>query len=125
MTDQTDLARRAVACPRWRWMPGMLADENAVPGTGLWRGGRMRVDDSDLPAQPRHGCLPVLTDPATLGCLLALVREVWGRPHLAATYCGGYWSVDDPDDEHFDGDRGFGPWASEAESLVAAMEAAP
>jgi len=24
MSADLDLARRAVACPRWRWMPGML-----------------------------------------------------------------------------------------------------
>ena len=69
--------------------------------------------------------LPDLADPATLGCLLALVREANSRPHASTQYCGGYWQVEDPEDDRWDTDRGFGPWATEAEALVAALEAAP
>jgi hypothetical protein len=63
-----DLARRAIACPGWRWMPGMLALD-----TGL------RLDEmtDDWEAE-----LPDFSDPATLGCLLALVREAWDDPHV-------------------------------------------
>lgn len=46
--------------------------------------------------------LPDLADPATVGCLLALVREAWGNPRLR---------VSRPD-------------RSNAEALVAALEAA-
>jgi hypothetical protein len=65
--------------------------------------------------------LPDLTDSATLGCVLALVREAWGAPHLTTEYIGGYWTVYD-----YDIDRTRrAHCVSEAEALVAALEAAP
>ncbi len=81
--DLKALARRAVACPRWRWMPGMVttygqriaradADGYAV---AYYRGGHLQMVEADA--------LPNLTDPATLGCLLALVREAWCDAEIA------------------------------------------
>jgi hypothetical protein len=69
MREEIELARRAVASPHWRWMPGMLTDVGE------------RVTD---PAVCYLGTLPDLTDPATLGCVLALVRDAWGWPHAYA-----------------------------------------
>jgi hypothetical protein len=71
---------------------------------------------------------PDLSDPATRGCLLELVREAWGRPMLVAYYAplsmGQGWYVAD----RFCGDRDYpvveAPSGSEAEALVAALEAA-
>lgn len=42
---------------------------------------------------------PDLTDPATLGCLLGLVREVWGDPNvfLAPMFTLGAWRCCCPD----------------------------
>ena len=77
-----DLARRAVAAKGWRWLPGMRAVEHAVPGMALSTR-PMRVDDYWhevgvwLP-----DWLPDLSDPATRGCILALVREAWNDPYL-------------------------------------------
>ena len=66
--------------------------------------------------------LPDITDPATLGCLLALVREAHAPAHWLTTAplmtAGGVhgWRVQGLD----------GPvCATEAEALVAALEAAP
>jgi hypothetical protein len=69
---------------------------------------------------------PDLTDPATLGCLLALVREAHGAP--AAYFMGSVnnqWVV-----HHFTEPEAY--WKSltkwqptEAEALVAALEVAP
>jgi hypothetical protein len=68
--------------------------------------------------------LPDLTDPATLGCLLALVREHHKEPRLAVVPNGKGWSVSrvwlrSPHD------RVAGVHTLEAEALVAALEAAP
>jgi hypothetical protein len=143
MSKMQELAKRAVACKHWRWMPGMLAktvwaearvlggkEERPVLAAIHHHGnGLMLHHPNNLPcdsfpqANTAYPFLPDLTDPATLGCLLALVRRV--RPYACVEYCGGYWRVVDPEDEHWDTDRGFGPWCSEAEALVAALEAAP
>lgn len=64
------LTRALVASPWWRWMDGMVT-----------RSGR-RLSRSGERSIPPLGALPDLTDPATLGCLLALVREAWGRPAI-------------------------------------------
>jgi len=59
--------------------------------------------------------LPDLTDPATLGCLLALVREAWDDRYLCASLSPRkLWMVD-----------GWSLHDTEAEALVAALEAAP
>ncbi|NBV88571.1 MAG: hypothetical protein EBR88_03505 [Betaproteobacteria bacterium] len=134
-----DLGRRAVACKHWRWMDGMLIqplnsrtaviEEEYIHDRG-WSAKRRKWDDLH----------PDLSDPATLGCLLALVREAWTR---------------DPDVNHWvsyavpvfdgletwrvgcivDGAKMFAvcnlatmtlvEGKTEAEALVAALEAAP
>jgi hypothetical protein len=104
--EQIALAKRAVACKGWRWMPGM-AD--------CW-GGRVREGDG----LDRASAFPVLEDPATLGCLLALVREAHG-PRCYTQACGGFWTVQNEDTEDWWGKN----CVYEAEALVAALEAAP
>ena len=130
MTDDTKLASRAVACDGWRWMPGMLirnADGpvriDAVDGTqpGVLR--KCRFTNSVYVADVRSGPLPDLTDPATLGCVLALVREAWGDPLIctAVDNTGAGWWVDGWADKRPDSDL----HNTEAAALVAALEAAP
>jgi len=66
----------------------------------------------------------ILTDPATLGCLLALVREVWGMPTgITVGYSSdeALWGVSWSGATH-------GGWCgrgkTEAEALVVALEGA-
>ena len=102
------LARALVASPWWRWMDGMVT-----------RSGR-RLSRSGERSIPPLGALPDLTDPATLGCLLALVREAWGRPAAYVRWSAleGIWICMI---------KGYPPHAadSEAAALVAALLAAP
>ena len=116
--EREDLAQRAVACSRWRWMPGMLA----IRWTGPCRGSH-RYTDADVRAGVTfYRGTPDLTDPATLGCLLALVREARGDqtylPTLLPLVSGARWAV-----EHTMTQTAT-LHESEAAVLVAALEAA-
>ena len=131
--EQEALERRAVACEGWRWMAGMaVTDPTGVSGrieavscTGksAWvvnERGRAWICAPDMLAFN-----PDLSDPATLGCLLALVRDAWDDPeiHVATLWSMKRrvgWRVWFGHDLtlFFDG-------GTEAEALVAALEAAP
>ena len=87
MTDEQwiELGRRAVACRGWRWLPGMLTMPDCDGRT--WRFASIPPDVlctvQESGRRLRHGCrraglVPDLRDPATVGCLLALVREAHG-----------------------------------------------
>lgn len=112
-----ELGKRAVACEkRWRWMPGMLAFARREPPLEpvIQRRGDVNWDP------PYPGSIPDLTDPATLGGLLHLVRSRFMHEHVSLLFTGEVWEVW----------RGFGldhriafSSKSEAEALVAALEA--
>jgi hypothetical protein len=139
MTDKLrDLGRRAIACRGWKWMDGML--DGAQSG---WRydaqlNGFLVCDETNIgdvtaidafleSVEPNS--LPDLSDPATLGCLLALVRSALKDDTVYVRYF--------PDDDVWcvgsgklvasllvvNGKNAEGK--SEAEALIAALEAAP
>lgn len=142
------LEERAVKAKGFRWLPGMMAVEPPVPALVVWPGGeytpgpnevghvyRTRVSEGDTPEEIREstptayvsldedGITPDLTDPATLGCLLALVRDAWGDPLLYAESWDRSpgnpgWVIQLPNETIAKGD-------TEAACLIAALESAP
>ncbi len=109
MSSSELLASRAIACTGWRWMPGMLTDVGE------------RVAD---PTICYLGTLPDLSDPLTVLALLLLVREALGCPEAHVYYADlsrrwvVRWGYEGLGVRTVDG-------ATEAEALVAALEAAP
>lgn len=148
--DMIDLARRAVASPHFRPMRGMVGiDGTVILSTSPlvetseiveWRyGGTMRRENRECTWSDLRdgGWLPDLREPATLGCVLGLLREVWGCP---------VWLSLDADPDPLDGEEtvvcgserwtacrvGWGLGAqpcgsgsTEDAALVDALEAAP
>jgi len=145
-----ELAQRAVACPGWRWMPGMLAIHPNFRDVRVSHVGRTGMRGACRYASPMGGVswavvalplptssdvLPDLTDPATLGCLLVLVREAWDVGYGENKYA--YIAVNPPVTPHMgepwsvvvcdhNGEWPFGfDGDTEAEALIEALEAAP
>ena len=121
MSDHYEiLGNRAVAAKHWRWMSGMKV---AVPAGHEGDTGYYRILLSS--DEPEAGAYPDLTDPATVGCLLALVRKAWGDPTLCVVLdtSDGRWCVGCWEDNGI-AMRGRGG-ATEAEALVDALEGAP
>ena len=146
--EQIALSRRAVACKGWRWMPGMRTmgnmrvshDPDRWPDRpcALREGGWIDT----APPRPLGDDLPDLTDPATLGCLLALVRAAWRCPTvyvrqsttrrvsdgvIAWEVCDLYLDAEACRSLGVPREGSVGSWghASEAEALVSALERAP
>lgn len=145
MSLSPNLPRRAIACPGWEWLPGMRAINAGHPTGTVYR--VTAVDDNGSPCGVEDGAvccprtwgldgldglgsmdpsewLPDLTDDATLGAVLKLVRLAWDNQAI--------WAHADRKAQHWWVDSFTGPspatcgiWATEAEALVVALERAP
>jgi len=144
-SEHIELSRRLVACKHFRWVPGMTLiplkfpnerwllcwSDNDYGGAYQTSGGKVwgiGYDGGDPIEFKDSDCdwIPDTSDPATLGCLLALVRKAWGDERISAAFAkaeGRFVIVDSlcsamlADGRYFYGD-------TEAEALIAALEAA-
>jgi hypothetical protein len=117
------LARRLVACPGFYWLPGMLAGTVRVLSVDgqVARVGSSKHDWIPVPFLVGTAGLPDLSDAATRGCVLQLVRDAIGYPGASSgTTMVGNWVVRG----NVDGVYCFGIGETEAEALVEALEAA-
>jgi hypothetical protein len=155
MTDYIKLGQRLVACDYWRWMPGMLChqrlhtgawvpvrlmeaaynatvidyrfvERNAVPSMNqdaarimaegyVTQSGWVLVDD----------LLPDLSDFATKGCVLQLIREAWDDPEAHFALGAAGWTLISGESRIADVVYPSPPSNVEAEAMVNVMEAAP
>jgi hypothetical protein len=105
-----------VAAGRAEWMPGMSTDGMTVVDadeTGISIVRKETIQDHWAPKD----AVPDWNDPATLGCLLGQVRKRWDDPAAHAVpgwvaAAGLWWGQ-------------YGTGDTEAEALLAALEAAP
>ena len=126
-SDKIELAERLMSSGRWRWMPGMrtINGRRLAVVFGASRTAAVLCDlrdDANSDTEDLQGELPDLNDPATVGCLLALVREAWGQDDMGASRFHGRWCVEftPQEGQHY---AFYG--SSEAEALVYALESVP
>jgi len=127
--EELALVNRLTACKRWRLIPGIVARDknNAVfvfvgyhtDGQEMWAGPSGWLAGSALTID--------ITSPATLGCLLTLIREAWNDPGLYTVPLSSPGSVVN----YLWHIRGNGSYiakrsyTTEIAALVAALEVAP
>ena len=77
----TAAAEQLIILPGFRWMPGMV-DVEGYRLLIAYDDGSFRICIHDEAFDSGCMSLPDLTDPATLGCVLAMVREALNDPSL-------------------------------------------
>ncbi len=123
-TDRYVAAMNSLKLPLWR--PGMAPVVKYPPENG-WSWRLRLTEDRDIAEY--NNMVPDFSDPATMGCLLAIVREVWQDPGLAVvgtlSRSGRQWKI--VAGHHHGGKfrrTADGAYDSEAEALIALLEAA-
>lgn len=112
--ESEELSLRLVTCKKFKWLPGMAY---------WWNSDLDRVADAEPGSLRTDGTLlPAIHDPATLGCLLALVRDTWGLPHATPHWWAGsnIWSIDLSRNPNTLPTIFYG--SCEAEALISALE---
>jgi len=122
-TENLELAWRATRSRYWRWTPGMIDTFGRTNTEAGWH--TPPVARERINAEPLAIRLPDLTHPATLGCLVALVREIWKDPFLYSSWGpdARRWEVlTVPSGKNEGFPELIGQGATEAASWVAALE---
>lgn len=124
-----ELGRHAVSCKHFRWLSGMAAQDPQTSWifrcvSPSWVVGWVYQDGWAQPASDHRfqralAAGPDLTDSATLGCLLTLVREAWDSPTAWVQKYGSLWVVTVTVGGIV---RGRFDAPTEAEALVTALE---
>lgn len=93
MNDETmTLARALAAHPRWQWMDGMMSSGGRVTVDTLGApGAHSRTAWLPLAVRVSTGHYPDLDDPATQGCLMAMLGDAFISLEHKAFY--GAWQV--------------------------------
>lgn len=121
--EEREIARAFVACSRWRWMSGMMTEGWRLTCVSL-HDGAWSATSTFAHREYYYPTLPDLNDPATLGCVVQLVRDATGRKYAYLEYIPlGCWAMVDPIDDRWLREQDYG--ASEAEALLIALQAAP
>jgi len=88
MTDEeTKLARELTAAKQWEWRDGMLAPHPDFRSFRVC----LDVDCLSWTVEPNAGAYPDLSDPATKGVLLEMVREALKDPAYSPHTVAGRW----------------------------------
>lgn len=126
MTDEElKIARALVKCSAWKWLPGMLLRDLTRSKRGrVHKVGNDWVVYFGINSESRYRCetvgysvVPDITDPATLGCIVRLVRDARSAPSASTLKVSTGWSVWS--------DKRLGLGRTEAEALLRALQAAP
>ncbi len=116
------LGQRAIACKHWQWKIGMSTSSNQrvirVDSDGYVLGYQSYIN---YLTQVTQDTIPDLSDPATLGCLLAVVRDAHRDPRMfveAYSFLTDKWRCM--------GVSFSSEWVgpTEAEALIVALESA-
>ena len=90
-----ELGRRAVACPAWRWMPGMTTIDGVrvlrVDRDGYAIGARVPDRGSPEIVEVPLDAVPALEDRATQGCVRQLVQWAYPRAQAWCSPVGPRW----------------------------------
>jgi hypothetical protein len=110
--EEISIAKRLVQSPNWEWMPGMLTIDSqflSLVSDDMFPELCLRLPDYKNEHYPDqydwpHDLgvrVPILNDPATLGCIHHLIRRLWATketktrpiPVVNISECDGKWEV--------------------------------
>jgi hypothetical protein len=92
---QVQAARKLIRLKSWRWVPGMLGVRDCPPDKRDYLQPEVRIKNiRDADYANIYKCIPDLSDPATIGALLQLVRVVAKDERVYLCDYDGYDSVE-------------------------------